>query len=67
MEKIFYFLTFALKTIPIAVVYASWAGLGVFSVAILSSVFYKEVISFEIIVGLFFIVVGVTLINIYKE
>ena len=63
----FYFLTFALKTIPIAVVYASWAGLGVFSVAILSSVFYKEVISFEIIVGLFFIVVGVTLINIYKE
>ena len=29
----FYFLTFALKTIPIAVVYASWAGLGIFLIA----------------------------------
>ena len=26
----FYFLTFALQSIPIAIVYATWAGLGVF-------------------------------------
>ena len=35
----FYFLTFALRDIPIAVVYACWAGLGVFLVAVLSYFF----------------------------
>jgi small multidrug resistance pump len=63
----FFLLALTVQKLPLSIVYASWAGLGVFSVAILSSVFYKEVISFEIIVGLFFIIVGVTLINIYKE
>ena len=30
-----FFLTVVVKTLPIAVVYATWSGLGVFSVAIL--------------------------------
>ena len=30
----FYFLTFAIKTIPIAIVYATWAGLGIFLIAL---------------------------------
>jgi small multidrug resistance pump len=37
-----YFLTFAIKTIPIAIVYATWAGLGVFLVAFLSYVFFSS-------------------------
>ena len=35
----FYFLTFALQSIPIGIVYATWAGLGVFLIAILGKVF----------------------------
>jgi len=38
----FYFLTFALRDIPIAVVYASWAGLGVFLVAVLGYFFFNQ-------------------------
>ena len=59
----FYFLTFAIKTIPIAIVYATWAGLGVFLVALLSYMFFDQTLQWQAIVGLFFIVIGVTLVN----
>ena len=38
----FYFLTFALKSIPIAIVYATWAGLGVFLISILGYFIYEQ-------------------------
>ena len=50
----FYFASNALKTLPLAIVYASWSGLGVFTVAILSYVFYNQTINWQIIIGLFF-------------
>ncbi len=59
----FYFLTFALKTIPIAVVYASWAGLGVFLIAILSKFLFDQSLSWQVILGLILIIVGVILVN----
>lgn len=62
----FYFASNALKTLPLAIVYASWSGLGVFTVAILSYVFYNQTINWQIIIGLFLIVLGVSVINIYK-
>ena len=59
----FYFLSFALESIPIAIVYATWAGLGVFFVSVLSFLFYNQVLQWQSILGLLFIVVGVTLVN----
>ena len=59
----FYFLTFALESIPIAIVYATWAGLGVFFVSVFSFLFYNQVLQWQSILGLLFIVVGVTLVN----
>ena len=38
----FYFLTFVIKKLPLTVVHASWAGLGVFTVALFSYIFYKQ-------------------------
>ena len=62
----FYFLTFALKTIPIAVVYASWAGLGVFLIAVLGKLFFNEPLSWQIILGLTLIVIGVVIVNTFS-
>ena len=62
----FYFLTFALRYIPIAVVYASWAGLGVFLVAVLGYFFFNQSLQWQAIVGLCLIVSGVALVNIYS-
>ena len=61
----FYLLTFAIKLIPLSVVYASWSGVGVFLVAILSYFFYGDVLKWPAILGLCFIVVGVMLVNLF--
>ena len=63
----FYFLTFALRDISIAVVYASWAGLGVFLVAVLGYFFFNESLQWQAIVGLCLIVSGVALVNTYSS
>ena len=57
----FYFLTFAIKSIPLPIVYATWSGLGVFSIAIFSYIFYKQALNWQIIAGLFLIIIGVVL------
>ena len=59
----FYFITFVVDKIPIAIVYATWSGLGVFTVAILGYVFFKQSLSWQAVLGLFLIVMGVVLVN----
>ena len=63
----FYFLTFALKTIPIAVVYASWAGLGIFLIAVLSKFIFDQSLSWQVILGLILIILGVILVNTFSS
>ena len=59
----FYLLTFVVNKLPIAIVYATWSGLGIFTIAILGYIFYKQNLNWQVILGLFFIVVGVVLVN----
>ena len=62
----FYFLTIALRAIPLAIVYACWSGLGVLFIAVLSYLIYGQALSWQAILGLFLIVNGVILVNIYS-
>ena len=62
----FYFLSITVEKLPLAIVYASWAGLGGFTVSLLSYIFYKQTLNWQTVLGLFFIVIGVVLVNIYK-
>ena len=59
----FYLITFVVDKVPIAIVYATWSGLGVFTVAILGYVFFKQSLSWQAVLGLFLIVMGVVLVN----
>ena len=62
----FYLLTFVVDKLPIAIVYATWSGLGIFTIAILGYIFFKQTLSWQSIFGLFLIVAGITLVNIYS-
>jgi len=62
-----YFLTYVLDKLPIAVVYATWSGLGIFTIAIFGYVFFKQSLSWQVILGLFFIIVGVVLVNSFSS
>jgi small multidrug resistance pump len=59
----FYLITFVVDKVPIAIVYATWSGLGVFTVAILGYIFFKQSLSWQAVLGLFLIVIGVVLVN----
>jgi|TARA_B100001094_G_C17905424_1_gene658565 small multidrug resistance pump len=63
----FYLMTFVVDKIPIAIVYATWSGLGVFTVAILGYAFFKQSLSWQAVLGLFFIVFGVFLVNAFNK
>ena len=58
-----FLLTFVVNKLPIAIVYATWSGLGIFTVAILGYLFFNQTLSWLSIIGLFLIVTGVILVN----
>ncbi len=61
----FYLMTFVMDKLPVAIVYATWSGLGVFTIAFLGYFFFKQVLTWQAITGLFLIVIGVILVNAY--
>ena len=63
----FYLLTFAIRSIPVQIVYATWSGLGIFTVAIASALIFKQPISWPVVLGLFLIVTGVVLVNLFSS
>lgn len=63
----FYCLTFALNTLPIAVVYATWSGLGIFLITLFGYLVFDEALNWRAILGLFMIVAGVVLVNGYAS
>ena len=60
-------LTHVLHKIPIAIVYATWSGLGIFTIAIFGYFFFKQSLSWQSVLGLFLIVAGVILVNTFSS
>ena len=63
----FYLLTFVVNKLPIAIVYSTWSGLGIFTIAILGYILFKQNLSWQAMLGLFLIVVGVVLVNTFSS
>ncbi|WP_432472713.1 DMT family transporter [Amphritea sp. HPY] len=63
----FYFLSLALKSIPLGVAYAIWAGVGVALIAIVAAVVYKQTPDLPAILGICLIVAGVIVINLFSS
>lgn len=59
----FYFLSLALKTIPLNTAYAVWSGLGTALIALLGWWVFKEPMNGAIALGIVLIIVGVVVLN----
>jgi len=59
----FYLLSFAMQILPLSVVYSSWSGIGVLLIAVMSYVIFGDALKWPAIMGLFFILGGVMLVN----
>ena len=63
----FYFLSVVLKTIPIGIAYAIWAGVGIVLVAIVGVVLFDQKLDFPAIIGMLLIVSGVVVMNAFSH
>jgi len=63
----FYLLTLVLRTVPVGIAYALWAGLGIVLVAITGAVVYRQIPDLPAVLGMVLIVVGVAVINIFSK
>lgn len=63
----FYFMTLVLRSIPVGVTYAVWAGLGIVLVTIVGAILYKEIPDIPAVIGIGLIIAGVIVINVYSK
>ena len=59
----FYLLTLVLRSLPVGITYAIWAGMGIFLIAVVGAVYYKEIPDLPGIVGMVLIVAGVVVLQ----
>lgn len=63
----FYFLSLALRTIPVGIAYAIWSGVGIVLISIIAWVIYRQALDTAAIVGIGLIVAGVGVINVFSS
>jgi small multidrug resistance pump len=59
----FYFLSLALRSIPVGVAYAVWSGVGIVLIAVLGYAFYRQTLDVPAVVGMALIGIGVIVIS----
>jgi small multidrug resistance pump len=57
------FLSLVVRTMPVGIAYAIWAGTGTALIVLAGAVFYKQRLDLPALVGICFIVTGVVIIN----
>lgn len=63
----FFFLSLVLKTVPIGIAYAIWAGMGIVLIASISAVIYQQMPDIPAIAGMVLILSGVIVINVFSK
>lgn len=63
----FYFLSLVLKTIPVGVAYAIWAGAGIALIALVGVVFFNQSLDLPAIIGMTLIIAGVAVIHLFSK
>ena len=63
----FYFLSLALKTIPVGIAYAIWSGVGVALITLIGWVVFKQRLDAPALAGLALIVAGVVVIQFFSD
>lgn len=63
----FYFLSLSLKVIPVGIAYAIWSGVGIVCIALIGFLFYKQRLDLPAVAGIFLIIVGVLVINLFSK
>lgn len=59
----FFFLSLALRTIPMGTAYAIWSGIGIVAISLVGLIVYKQRLDAPALVGIALIIAGTLVIN----
>ena len=62
-----YLLAHTMQFIPVGIVYATWAGLGIVAITIVAVIKYKQIPNIPTIIGLSLIVIGVAVVHLMND
>jgi len=62
-----YFLSLALKSIPIGIAYAIWSGLGIVMISLIGYVKFRQALDMPAMIGVGLIVAGVVVANAFSK
>jgi small multidrug resistance pump len=63
----FYFLSLTLRTIPVGVAYAVWAGVGVVLISLVGWLMFDQELDAAAFVGIGLIAAGVVVLNLFSK
>src|SRR5262245_37602795 len=63
----FFFLSLALRTMPVGIAYAIWAGAGTALIVLVSAVLLKQGLDAAALIGIPLIVAGIVIINLGSQ
>lgn len=62
----FYFMSYALKYMPVGIVYAIWSGLGIVLIAAIGFVLFGQKLDLAAVLGLGLIIAGILVIHLFS-
>ncbi len=63
----FYFLSLVVKTIPVGIAYAVWAGAGIVLITVAGALWFKQIPDLAAVAGIVLIIAGVVVINVFSK
>ena len=62
-----YLLAHSMQFIPVGIVYATWAGMGIVGITIIAVFKYNQIPNIPTIIGLSLIIIGVTIVHLMND
>ena len=62
-----FLMSHTMQFIPVGIVYASWAGLGIVAITIIAVIKYKQIPNIPTIIGIALIVIGVIIVHVMND
>ena len=62
-----FLMSHTMRFIPVGIVYASWAGIGIVGITVIAIIKYNQVPNIPTIIGLFFIVTGLIIVHLMND
>jgi Membrane transporters of cations and cationic drugs len=65
--SVLFFLSLAIRTIPVGIAYATWSGVGIIFIALVGCFWHKQRLDTAAIIGIGLIITGVVVMNVFSS